>query len=574
MNDEFSELQDTAVEDAAASDAAPSETVDLSEFSDKSEFIGRIVDVTGEGAVAVMDAEARAAALTSGSEGLSMLGQIGSIAKIQVEGSWIFAIVRSVRSKGMSGAEAFGDEGDLLYIDMDFVGQSEESSSGSGEITVNRGISKFPVPGQTVLTANDQDLALIFSARGRAHVTIGTLYPTHNVRATILIDNLLSRHFAVLGSTGTGKSSAVALLVHRIVEELPCAHVIILDPHNEYEEAFSENGVHFDTENLKLPYWLMNFEEHIQVFIGIRTVDREVEVDILKRCLLTARKKGAESVDVDRVTLDAPIPYRLADLLQEIEAGMGKLEKPETLLPFLRLKNKIEELKNDRRYGFMFSGLLVSDNLADTVTRLLRFPAQEKPVSTLDLSGVPADIVDVVVSVLCRLVFDFAVWSRKETPQPLLLICEEAHRYVSGEQNARFGSARKALERIAKEGRKYGVALGLVSQRPSDLSETVLAQCGTVIAMRMNNDRDRDFVASAMPEGSQGFLDSLPSLRNRECIICGEGVTAPVRVRLDDLEADKLPSSTDPNFSTSWKEETADTEFVNKVIRRWRSQLR
>lgn len=573
MNDELSELQKTAANEAPDEGAAP-ESIDVSEFSDKSEFIGRIVDVAGDGAVAVMDAEARAAALTSGSKGLSMLGQIGSIAKIEVEGSWIFAIVRSVRSKGMSGAEAFGDEGDLLYIDMDFVGQSEESSDGSGNITVNRGISKFPVPGQTVLTANDQDLALIFSARGRAHVTIGTLYPTHNVRATILIDNLLSRHFAVLGSTGTGKSSAVALLVHRIVEELPYAHVIILDPHNEYEEAFSENGVHFDTENLKLPYWLMNFEEHIQVFIGIRTVDREVEVDILKRCLLAARKKGAESVDVDRVTLDAPIPYRLSDLLEGIEAGMGKLEKPETLLPFLRLKNKIEELKNDRRYGFMFSGLLVSDNLADTVTRLLRFPAQGKPVSTLDLSGVPADIVDVVVAVLCRLVFDFAVWSRKETQQPLLLICEEAHRYVSGEQNARFGAARKALERIAKEGRKYGVALGLVSQRPSDLSETVLAQCGTVIAMRMNNDRDRDFVASAMPEGSQGFLDSLPSLRNRECIICGEGVTAPVRVRLDDLEADKLPSSTDPTFSTSWKEETADTEFVNKVIRRWRSQLR
>lgn len=573
MNDELSKLQKTAV-DKAPDGGPSSEPVDVSEFSNESEFIGRIVDVAGDGAVAVMDAEARAAALTSGSKGHSMLGQIGSIAKIEVEGSWIFAIVRSVRSKGMSGAEAFGDEGDLLYIDMDFVGQSEESSDGSGNITVNRGISKFPVPGQTVLTANDQDLALIFSARGRAHVTIGTLYPTHNVRATILIDNLLSRHFAVLGSTGTGKSSAVALLVHRIVEELPYAHVIILDPHNEYEEAFSENGVHFDTENLKLPYWLMTFEEHIQVFIGIRTVDREVEVDILKRCLLAARQKGAEAVKVDRVTLDAPIPYRLADLLEGIEAGMGKLEKPETLLPFLRLKNKIEELKNDRRYGFMFSGLLVSDNLADTVTRLLRFPAQGKPVSTLDLSGVPADIVDVVVAVLCRLVFDFAVWSRKETQQPLLLICEEAHRYVSGEQNDRFGSARKALERIAKEGRKYGVALGLVSQRPSDLSETVLAQCGTVIAMRMNNDRDRDFVASAMPEGSQGFLDSLPSLRNRECIICGEGVTAPVRVRLDDLEADKLPSSTDPTFSTSWKEETADTEFVNKVIRRWRSQLR
>lgn len=562
----------SATAENSSAETSSAETSSVANGAHVAERMGKIVDVSGAGAVAVMDAEARAKALTGGEGGGAIIGQIGSIVKIKVENTWAYASVRSIRSKGMSGADAFGDEGDLLYVEMDFLGESEEKRDGT--VAVRRGISRFPVPGMTVMTTDDKDLDLIFSSRGLPHVPIGTVYPTHNVQANLLIDPLLSKHFAILGSTGTGKSCTVALVIHRIVEALPYGHVVILDPHNEYQDAFATNGVHFDTENLKLPYWMMNLEEHIQVFIGSNREDREVDADILKRCLLIARKKNVNRAEVDRITVDAPVPYRIADLLFELDAAMGKLEKPETLMPFMRLKNKIEELKNDRRYGFMFSGLLVNDNLAETVTRLLRFPSMEKPVSTLDLSGVPSDIVDVVVSVLCRMVFDFAVWSRKETSQPLLLICEEAHRYVSGSQENRNHSARKALETIAKEGRKYGVSLGLVSQRPSELSESVLSQCGTILSMRMNNDKDRKFVESAMPEGSTGFLESLPSLRNQECIICGEGVTAPVRVRLDDLAEEKRPSSDDPNFSASWKHETADTEFVTQVIRRWRSQIR
>ncbi len=545
-----------------------------SPLSGEAWIIAKIVDVTGAGAVAVVDAEARAHAITEGETGKALTGQIGSIVKVQVEGSWIYAVVRAVRSLGLNGAAAFGDEADLLYIDMDFVGQCEQTQSGNGLGILNRGISKFPVPGQSVLTSTDHDLDHIFSPREKAHIRIGTVYPTHNVPATLLTDQTLAKHFAILGSTGTGKSCTVALLIHRFVEQLPNGHVLILDPHNEYAEAFEDHGVHFDTENLSLPYWLMNLEEHIEIFVRSRTADREIEIDILKRCLLTARKKGINKGDVSKVTVDTPVPYRLADLLYEIEMNMGKLEKPETLMPFLRLKNKIEELKNDARYSFMFSGLLISDSLGDIVSRLLRFPAVGKPVSTLDLSGIPSDIVDVVVSVMSRLVFDFAVWSRKETSRPLLLVCEEAHRYVPEAHNDRFGAARKSLERIAKEGRKYGVSLGLVSQRPSDLSESVLSQCGTIISMRMNNDRDKKYVKSAMPEGSEGFLESLSSLGGRECIICGEGVTAPVRVKLDILADGLRPSSDDPDFSVSWQQDVQDSEFVPKVIHRWRTQSR
>src|SRR6478736_6510112 len=169
------------------------------------------------------------------------------------------------------------------------------------------------------------------------------------------------------------------------------------------------------------------------------------------------------------------------------------------------------------------------------------------------------------------MVFDFAIWSRNEVKRPILLVCEEAHRYVPNEKNADGSSVGRILSRIAKEGRKYGISLGLITQRPSDLAEGVLSQCGTIISMRLNNDRDQAFVKAAMPEGARGFLDSIPALRNRECIICGEGVAIPIRVRFDDLEPEKRPASEDPSFTELWNHSGGDEEMVNRTVQRWRS---
>jgi DNA helicase HerA-like ATPase len=179
-----------------------------------------------------------------------------------------------------------------------------------------------------------------------------------------------------------------------------------------------------------------------------------------------------------------------------------------------------------------------------------------------------------VVAVLSRLVFDYAIWSRDEETQPILLVCEEAHRYVPNERVASNSSAAKVLSRIAKEGRKYGVSLGLITQRPSDLAEGVLSQCGTIISMRLNNERDQAFVRAAMPEGARGFLDAIPALRNRECIICGEGVSIPVRLSFDDLEEARRPASADPSFSELWARSGGEDMAVQRTVQRWRSQSR
>jgi len=218
--------------------------------------------------------------------------------------------------------------------------------------------------------------------------------------------------------------------------------------------------------------------------------------------------------------------------------------------------------------------MLVADTMTAFLAKIFRLPSDGKPMSIIDVSGVPSDVTSVVVAVLSRMVFDYAIWSRNETQRPILLVCEEAHRYIPSSTIGSGQSVRKILERIAKEGRKYGVSLGLITQRPSDLAEGVLSQCGTIIAMRLNNDRDQDFVKAAMPEGSRGFIDSIPALRNRECIICGEGVAIPIRIALDTLADEKRPASSDPLFSKLWQDSGGEEEMLERVVHRWRSQGR
>ena len=414
----------------------------------------------------------------------------------------------------------------------------------------------------------------MYAADDRPHIEIGNVYPTKDIRAALFVDAMLGKHFALLGSTATGKSTSAALILHKICELAPQGHIVMIDPHGEYSAAFKTNGALFDVSNLQMPYWLMNFEEHCEVFLTTAGNERQTDADILSKCLLAARAKSRAADGISKLTVDSPIPYLLSDLTAMIVTEMGQLGKATDNAPYTRLKAKIDEIKADPRYSFMFSGMLVADNMANFLGRIFRLPGDGKPISIIDVSGVPSDITSVVVAVLARMVFNYAIWSRNEPQRPILLVCEEAHRYIPSDRVTTGVAVRKILERIAKEGRKYGVSLGLITQRPSDLAEGVLSQCGTIIAMRLNNDRDQAYVRSAMPEGARGFLDTIPALRNRECIICGEGVSIPIRVTLDNLDEMKRPASSDPLFSTLWKESGGEEDMLVRVIKKWRSQGR
>jgi hypothetical protein len=526
--------------------------------------IGKVIEINGGGASLEIDGRRLRELASDPDPSIAMSGQVGSQVKLQAGKRWILASVRNLK--------AIDAGGDLVITEIDFLGEGEEDGQTGLLIDFKRGVTGYPIPGDKVFPVAGDDLKQMFAAHEKAHIEIGTIYPTKDVRGALYIDALLGKHFALLGSTGTGKSTAAALIMHRICDMAPEGHIVMIDPHGEYSAAFKGYGELFNVDNLAMPYWLMNFEEHCEVMVTSSGADRQQDMDILAKCLLGARAKNRVAEGLTKLTVDSPVPYLLSDLTTAIVNEMGLLNKATDTAPYMRLKTKIDELKSDPRYSFMFSGMLVADSMAGFISKIFRLPANGKPISIIDVSGVPSDITSVVVAVLSRLVFDYVIWSRNEVQRPVLLVCEEAHRYVPADKTSSGQAVRKILERIAKEGRKYGVSLGLITQRPSDLAEGVLSQCGTIIAMRLNNDRDQAFVKSAMPEGARGFLDVIPALRNRECIVCGEGVSIPIRVSFDDLERDRRPASSDPRFSELWKQSGDEDATIARVVKRWRSQ--
>ncbi|WP_420608068.1 ATP-binding protein [Novosphingopyxis sp.] len=529
-------------------------------------MIGYVVEIAGSGSSILLDAEMLTRLAEHSDSSIAMAGQVGSQVKIRVGDSWLLANIRTQKLEDEScGA---------IIAKIDFLGEGEEEKLTGRIYKFRRGVTRYPVPGSQVFAVTSGDMKQVYAAEARAHIEIGTVFPTSDIRGALYIDAMLGKHFALLGSTGTGKSTSAALILHRICDLAPEGHIVMIDPHGEYSAAFKTNGKIFDVNNLAMPYWLMNFEEHCEVFVTSSGNDKQTDMDILARCLLQARSKNRIAETIGKLTIDSPVPYLLSDLLNIIQNEMGKLDKATSSAPFMRLKTKIEEMKNDPRYNFMFSGMLVGDTMAQFIAKIFRLPSEGKPISIVDVSGVPSDITSTVVAVLSRLVFDYAIWSRNEPQRPILLVCEEAHRYIPSDTKTRHSAVRDVLSRIAKEGRKYGVSLGLITQRPSDLSEGVLSQCGTIISMRLNNDRDQAFVRAAMPEGSRGFLDAIPALRNRECIVCGEGVAIPIRVALDTLEEDKRPASDDPIFSELWQHAGGEEDMMPRIVKRWRSQGR
>ncbi|HET9429416.1 MAG TPA: ATP-binding protein, partial [Allosphingosinicella sp.] len=378
------------------------------------EALGQVVEIAGSGALIEISSRRLNELIDDPDPSVAMSGQVGSQIKIDSGRRWLLANVRGLR---VTDAEA-----GVVAADIDFLGEGDEDPQTGKLVNFKRGITAYPIPGSQVYPVTGNDLKQMFAADGNAHIEIGTVYPTKDVRGALYIDALLGKHFALLGSTGTGKSTAAALIMHRICELSPEGHIVMIDPHGEYSAAFKGCGELFNVDNLAMPYWLMNFEEHCEVFITTTGADRQCDMDILAKCLLQARAKNRAAEGLTKLTVDSPIPYALSDLTNAITHEMGLLNKATDTAPFMRLKSKIDELKSDPRYQFMFSGMLIADQMASFISKIFRLPAKGKPISIIDVSGVPSDIVSVVVAVLSRLVFDYAIWSRNEVQRPVLLV--------------------------------------------------------------------------------------------------------------------------------------------------------
>lgn len=459
------------------------------------------------------------------------------------------------------------------HVVIDLIGEVVHDAGGS---EFHRGVSNHPVPGSPVIVATDDDLRAIFARPSHDNIRIGTLYDNPSQPAYLQIDDLLAKHFAIVGASGSGKSCTVALILRNILEQHPNAHVLMLDPHNEYSGAFGDLADVISVDNLHLPFWLLDFEEAVRVLVrGGTPTEKESQALLLRDLIARARLHFAGDRATGAITVDTPVPYRLSDLMRFLNEAMGRLDRPETTMPFLRLRSRIESLRSDRRYSFMFSESFdVPDILPGLVGRLLRLPVDGKPIAILDLSGMPSEVTDVVVSLCGRIIFDFAVWSERENTPPLLLVCEEAHRYVPRDEALGFAATARTITRIAKEGRKYGLALGLITQRPSELAPEALSQCGTIFALRLANELDQTFVSRTVSDAARGMLSALPSLPTQQALICGEGVPIPMRVHIDDLPQGRRPNSEAAEFSRAWRENSLDETVRDEGVRRWRMQAR
>lgn len=465
--------------------------------------------------------------------------------------------------------------GNAKWIEIELFGEGLRAGIGEADFSFQRGVVTYPLPGQPIFVATVSELSRIYHRPDKPSIRVGTLSQASALPVYLLTDELLGKHFAVLGTTGSGKSCSVTVLLLAILEVAPSGHVILLDPHNEYSRAFGATAEVIDPTTLNLPHWLLNFEESTELFVGKTEHAATSQTNILKEAILAARRGfGTPGITKDSITIDTPIPYKLSDVVTDIKRQSAILSTS-AKASHDKIIAKIESLQTDKRFAFLIRpDADVNDGLAAIISQYLRLPVAGKPISIIDLSGVPSDVVDVVVSVLCRMIFDFAVWSPRPMKVPILLVCEEAHRYAPRSDEAAFKPTKQALSRIAKEGRKYGVSLGLVSQRPSELAETILSQCNTLIALRMSNDQDQQFVKRALPDGVRSLVDVLPTLRSQEALVVGEGTAVPVRLKFNDLPEERRPHSADVPFASLWGADTAGADYVTDVVRRWRHQER
>jgi len=450
----------------------------------------------------------------------------------------------------------------------------------SPEGRFQRGVTSYPTIGDAVDVLTTNELRIIYTPTGRDQVSIGALQQDQAIAAYVNIEEMLSKHFAVLGSTGVGKSTSVSLLLNEILLARPSLRVFLLDVHNEYGRCFGSRALVLNPRNLKLPFWLFNFEEFVDVLFGGRPGVPE-EMEVLSEVIPIAKATYLQYGNSDRhglkrvepratgFTPDTPAPYRLVDLISLIDERMGKLENRSSRITYHKLIQRIEVVRNDARYGFMFENANVGgDSMADVISHLFRLPANGKPMTVMQLAGFPADVVDSVVSVLCRMAFDFGLWS--DGASPLLFVCEEAHRYASADRTLGFGPTRKAVSRIAKEGRKYGVYLGLITQRPAELDATILSQCNTLFAMRLANERDQGLLRSAVSDAAANLLSFVPSLGTREVLAFGEGIALPTRLRFKEVPPHQLPRSEATIATTPVSDSGHDINFVTSVVDRWR----
>jgi len=553
------------------------------------------------------------------------IGQVGSFIKIPLGYNILFGIVSQIGAKSVPEnlleSQPYGNR----WMTIQLIGEGQRNGF------FERGISQYPTIGDEVHLVSQDDLEQIYGHINKPYfVKIGHIAGSESISASLDINKLVSRHSAIVGSTGSGKSTTVAGILQALSNQnnYPSSRIIILDIHGEYSNALGDKAniykinadkkAKFPERELYLPFWALNFEELCEICFGSFSGERE-KVLIMERILnskiKTYEESPREGIDKFSINADTPIPFSLNKLWYDLyieTLGTYYSNNPGRPIDNIAyekdsLGNDIEgdaikgipplfrKLKNEKgddekinylpstlnignqlialgakfripRYDFLFTPGEWSPALDGSVTKDLdelfkEWIGNEKPITIFDLSGIPSSILNIIIGVLLRIIYDALFWTRNLSQggkqRPLLIVMEEAHNYL----NDNFkGTASVIVQRIVKEGRKYGIGAMIVSQRPSEINSTILSQCGTFVALRLANSTDRGHICGAITDNLEGLTSMLPILRVGEAIVLGEAVKLPMRVLIDAPPKNRRPDSQDPIIF-----ETQDEEFSQEV---------
>lgn len=543
------------------------------------------------------------------------VGQVGSFVKIPLGYNQLYGVIsESSESSHVDVEDNF--QSARKWIKVELVGEL------IGGI-FDRGISEHPSVGDGVHIVVDDDLRRIFADSEGNQVAIGKLSSSDSIDVGVDVDKLVTRHSAVLGSTGSGKSTSVASILRSIVMsdeslKLPSARILMIDIHGEYKTALGDVAKIFsvlpDGENpLYVPYWCMSPEYLIEFIFGSLGESQKTNFldKTIEEKLLGITANGIKDLKNDEITSVTPLPYRLKKIWYDLyhedsvnwsDTGMSvpayisqgnfntltppKFQPPGagSALPKKGgaglMKRQLDLMKSrmlDAQYSFLLNPGPWNPDENGKVDKDLNMLIDEwlghdKPITILDLSGMPSSRLSLLLGAILDVLFEASIWGRNlkagMKENPLLIVLEEAHRYLSKTET---GLSKQMIQRIAKEGRKFGVGAMVVSQRPSEIDETILSQCGTIISLRINNSTDRSIVKAAMSEGLAGIVDVLPILRTGEAIIVGEAAKLPTRCRINLLPSDKYPNSQDPNVLQNWAKPRQPQDY-SKLVLAWRLQ--
>jgi len=534
--------------------------------------IGYVIEVTGERALAELTV-----ATTVALKGDYFPGQPGSYVKIPFQDSAVIGTVSGVRAADGPSVHpaADGEARPRRIASILMIGTVDARGMFS------RGVAMYPNVGQPVLMVSSRELNEVFSEYVHFGFSFGSPIQARDQRAYIHVDRFFGRHTAVLGTTGCGKSCTVASILQRAVKTYPDTHIVILDLHGEYAAAFPNDVRVIEADKVELPYWLLDFEEFTNLTTDPNEASYQNQMSVIRNAILQARQTTdrREGLSLgEAVTVDSPIYYALEDMLglirgfniQMIPTPDGKMARGPLYGAFDRYMIRFEARQSDPRFRFMFAPRTYVDNnsLIDLLKEFLSIDVGTR-MTIIDLSGIPSEAVGVVVAVVTRIVFEFNLWNPARSRFPVLMVFEEAHNYLPNRPDPRFTATKQAVERIAKEGRKYGVGLMAVSQRPKELDETIISSCNTFIVMRTTNPDDQNYVRRLVPDSLAGLMDILPSLRTGEALVLGDALAMPSRVLIDC--PDPKPLSADVLFSEWWADGIKEMD-VERVVRRWRSR--